>query len=137
MREDYGELFRGLTSIEPPQRLLSDILLRIKQAQKRAIKIRLVILGVVVLSSAGAAIPAFQYSAREFYQSGFYQYLLLLFSDSGAVLEYWKEFGLSLAESLPVPGAAALLSVLFVLLGAMELILKNFKKFSYRLNLSE
>src|SRR3989344_2995718 len=106
---------------EPPERLYGNILIRIEREKNRAARIRFAVLGTTALASTLALIPAYQYAASEFTQSGFLQYLSVVFSDSSIAAVYWKEFALTLAESAPVLGATILLSVIFALLGSFAL----------------
>ena len=112
-------------NIEPPERLYLGILARIESEKRRIARIRLAFFGVVAAASLAAIIPSFQYAAREFAQSGFYEYLFLLFSDSGAVLASWREFALSLAESLPITEITIFLIMVFVFLVSAKLAIKN------------
>lgn len=112
-------------NIEPPERLYLGILARIEREKRRIALIRLAIFGVVALASLAAIIPSFQYVAREFAQSGFYEYLFLIFSDSGAILASWRGFALSLAESLPTTEIMVFLFTVFVFLVSAKLAIKN------------
>src|SRR3989344_3162636 len=114
--------------LEPPEWLYKNILARIGREKVRAARIRLAGLAGLAIISASALIPAYQYAAEEFYQSGFSQYLSVAFSDSSVALIYWKEFALTLAESAPVLGAIILLSVIFTLLGSVTLTIKNARR---------
>ncbi len=113
---------------EPSERLYGNILMRIEREKIRAARIRFALLGTTALASVIALIPAYQYAASEFAQSGFSQYLSIVFSDSGVALVYWKEFMLALAESAPVFGATILLSVIFTLLGSITLTVKDARR---------
>ena len=113
---------------EPPERLYGNILIRIEREKIRAARIRFAVLGTTALASTLALIPAYQYAASEFTQSGFLQYLSVVFSDSSIAAVYWKEFALTLAESAPVLGATILLSVIFALLGSFALTIKNARR---------
>ena len=88
-------------SVEAPAGLCEAIMARIAYAQRRAAQLRTGLFGALALASGVALVPAFQYAAQQFYASGFYDYLSLLSTDSGFILTYWREFGLSLVESLP------------------------------------
>ena len=112
-------------NIEPPERLYLGILARIEREKRRIAVIRLAFFGVVASASLAAIIPSFKYVAREFAQSGFYEYLFLLFSDSDAVLASWREFALSLAESLPITEITIFLVMVFVFLVSAKLAIKN------------
>ena len=130
MPQSYERLFQNLEQLDPPPQLLGAIILRAKSEQIRAARVWLTLWVVVALSAFTALIPAFQYTAKEFYQSGFYQYLLLIFSDSGLVMTYWKEFVMTLAESLPLLGVAIFLFFMLILLGSFRLAIKNLKTLS-------
>lgn len=112
-------------NIDPPERLYLSILARIGSEKRRLALIRLAFFGVVAVASLVVVIPSFQYVAREFAQSGFYEYLFLIFSDSGVVLASWKEFALSLAESLPITEITIFLVTVFVFLVSAKLTIKN------------
>ena len=115
-------------NFEPPERLYGNILARIEREKIRAARIRFALLGTTALASVVALIPAYQYAASEFSQSGFSQYLSIVFSDSGIAVVYWKEFALTLAESAPVFGAAVLLSAILALFGSAALTIKNARR---------
>lgn len=125
MRQDYEQLFRSLAPVEPPPRLSGNIFVGIGRRKRRAARIRLALQGTVSLASLVATVPAFRYAALEFSESGFHRYLSLLFSDGAVVLASWKEFAMSLAESLPLVGATLFLSSVFVLLWSLKLAAKN------------
>jgi hypothetical protein len=108
-------LHRTLATIEPPQGLYAAIMDRIDLAKRRGAQMRVGLFGILALASGALLVPAAQYLASQFYASGFYDYLSLAMSDHTLVMTYWREFGLSLVESLPslaillfVPIAAAL-----------------------------
>ena len=75
--------------------------------------------------SAVLLFPVVSYTLAGFTNSGFYEYLSLIYSDGLAILPYWKEIGLSLAESLPAFEIALLLSVIYALLESIKLAVKN------------
>lgn len=120
-------IYKGLMYITPPEGLLERIMARIKKEERVLLIKKVALFSAAALGSLFALIPAFQYALQEFHQSGFYQYLSLLFSDSGVVLVYWKEFAMSLAESLPVLGILVFLSAVFVFLGSVKLAINNIK----------
>jgi len=47
-------------------------------------------------------------------QSGFWSYVSLIASDGSHIAVYWKEFAVTIAESAPIMGFAALLAILVV-----------------------
>src|SRR3989344_1902172 len=113
MSDNFEKLFNKLEQFEPSEKLRANILARIDFEKRRSFRIRLAVLGTVAAASFGAAIPSFQYAWRAFFQSGFYEYLSLLFSDSGAVLSSWKTFTLSLPAATPPPANKTILLFFF------------------------
>lgn len=127
MQENNEIIFRNLTQLEPPHGLLGSIVARIMREQRRSARVWVGFLLGSVLASCAVLIPAVQYAAREFIQSGFYQYLSLAFSDGGVLLASWKEFLLLLAESLPLTRTVLVLTILFVMLGSLRLMMRDMK----------
>ncbi len=85
--------------VEPPQKLFSAILMRVRLARQRAARLRFAAWGSVGLLSALMLVPAVQYSISEFYASGFYEYASLFLG--GLASGYSKELLYSLGDSLP------------------------------------
>ncbi len=125
MQQDYERLFRGLSKISPPETLYHRILMQLAREEKRAAALRTAFFGVTSLASFVVLIMAFQYTANELAQSDFYRYFSLLFSDGGILLRYWKEFTLTLVESLPLMWGTILLASIFALLGSFRLAIRN------------
>ena len=96
----------------PPEALSGRILLRIAKLERQKRDMRLGFFGVVFMCSVGIFIFAIQVAGKEFAQSGFFEYFKLLFSDSGVVASSWKEFGLSLVETLPVIASISVLAAI-------------------------
>lgn len=126
---NYNDLFRHLDQVEPSPQLYNLIFARINSEQRRIARTKLVFFGFGIFSSVIAFVPVFQYTAQEFSQSGFYQLVTLLFSDSGVVVFMWREFLLSLAESMPVLGIGMLLFVILIFMGSVVSLMKNTRIF--------
>ena len=116
-----------LSQIEPSRKLSEKILSAIAHEKQRRARIHFVVFDFSCVTSAVAIIPAFQYALQEFSRTGFYEYFSLLFSDGGLLLSYWKEFSLSLIESLPLLGLTVLLVTIFALLKSFTLAAKNMR----------
>ena len=101
----------------PPDGLLDTVMKRIERERRRAFRVRVALMGFLSVAAALALLPAWNFLAREALETGFAQFISLAFSDFAAVALYWKEFALSLLESLPAYGAVAVLSA-FLVLGA-------------------
>ncbi|MDE1924632.1 MAG: hypothetical protein KGH79_00405 [Patescibacteria group bacterium] len=102
-------LFTLLAEATPPRGLYEAILARIEEAKRTQARVRSGIFGIVAVLSGAALVPAVQYALAQFYASGFYDYASLLLSDRSLALTYWREFSLTLLESLPA------LALLFVI----------------------
>lgn len=97
---------RYLKEVEVPAGLEQAILQRVARlARRRLIAFNLLAAGSFAGLSYGVIVVG-----QSFWQSGFYQYLRLLWTDQ-SVLIAWRELGLSLLESLPVVSLVAVLAL--------------------------
>lgn len=125
MRKDLSVILQHLTPVEPGGDFCEAVLLRVHAIERRTARLRFMVLGSMTLASILALVPAYRFAATEFTQTGFREYLSVLFSDSATVLSYWHELLFLLAESFPVLAITLLLFVAFVLLGSLRLALIN------------
>ena len=79
-----------------------------------------------VLSLGGFVFMSF-YLKEQFALSGFFEYVSLAFSDSGAVALYWKEYLLSLADSVPIASLGASAFLLLSMLISVKKIVHQYK----------
>ncbi|HEV8666466.1 MAG TPA: hypothetical protein VN665_01280 [Candidatus Paceibacterota bacterium] len=126
-----GGLYRTLSTIEPPQGLYGSIMSRIDLAKRRAAKTRAGLSGLVAILSGAALVPVAEYTAQQFYASGFYDYLSLLLSDHTLVMTYWREFGLSLVESLPSLAILLFVPIAVALVWSLMRLVKNVRTLRY------
>jgi len=105
---------------ETPRELLHAILVRIELARRRAAAVRLVARGMVMILSGVLLVPSMSYAINEFYTSGFYEYVSLLFSDGSVALAHWQEISFSLAESLPSLALLILASITAIFLWSLR-----------------
>ena len=110
-----------LARVELPAGLFADVLARVHAEQAKAARRTFFVFVGVVSFSFVAMIPALWYLYRSVTESGIFQYMTLIFSDSAMALTYWREFSLLIAESLPLVGLVAFLS-------AAGLFLWSFRK---------
>jgi hypothetical protein len=115
-RDNYETLFSLLGRREPPVGLSDAVLERIEVRRRRAARMRISLFGIVGLAAVAAFVPAWRELSAELAQSGFTQFLSLLFSDASALFTYWQDFALSLMESFPAAGAAAVSASVLVFL---------------------
>ena len=119
---------------EPPADLFHKIITRIKEEHRlMSIRRRIFVFSSLSIISIIALIPAFGWVQKSFTESGFFQFLSLIFTDTSVVLAYWKSFTLALIESLPIITLSVFLTVLSVFLSSLKSLAKNIKVvFSYR-----
>lgn len=114
-----------LRDLEPPADLFSAVLLRVAYARRRAAFFRLAARGSVIVASAMVAVPVLRYASAEFYASGFFSYLSLVFSDVPAATQYWRELSLSLIESLPSLAILMVIAIGLALFWALRRIARD------------
>jgi len=116
-----ARMFSALRAAPLPENLLKDVLAHVDQAARKQARFRAVCFGLGSLASSFFAVPAVMYTAYEMGQTGFLQFLSLVWSDGGVLLLSWKEFSLTLLESFPVVGMTLALLAIFVALSALRL----------------
>jgi hypothetical protein len=114
VEQNLQKLFKKAV-YHPEGRLSGDvwIAIEIKKAQITKTK-KIGYLSLSVLSLSGS-ILSIKSLVEESIRLGFFNYFSLVFSDSGVIATYWKEYTLSLADSLPVASLALSFFLLFVL----------------------
>lgn len=121
---------------EPSNMLLGKILSRI-QAERRLMIIKSAVKFAVFLlfliGSAVELIPAFEFMRNGLIESGFTQYLNLLFSDFETVVIYWQNFLLTLLESLPVFSIFIFLTVFLIFIESIKFSVCEFNSFRQKL----
>ena len=110
--DKLGLLFKSVEYQDLPKDLKSAVFLAIKQERRKRILTNLILHGTASLLSLGAMIWAFSYAMSSFAQAGFAEYFSLLASERLSAMTYWKEIGLTMAESLPVFSLVILLLTL-------------------------
>ena len=126
MDSDLKQAFQK-ASYEPEIRLSSDIWHNIKARENRIYKIKtwghssLGVLSFIFL------IPSIKNLITQFGSQGFYEYISLLISDFGTIVTYWREFALSLVNSLPLASIALSFLLLFILFNSIRKIVGQFK----------
>ena len=108
MSEEYQKF--NILPIEPPKGLMPAILQRVKILQKRAVRVRFALESTLAGGSFTALVYVGVYAWHSFNQSGFYEYLSLVSSDSATLVHYWRELSLSLIETLPIISLIVLLA---------------------------
>ena len=114
-----------MDKLKPPKELREKILFSINKEEIRRAKTYFLVSVTTGLVSIFGLIFSVRYMIQEFYQSSFYSYLSLIFSDPSVVLSYWKELSMSLLETLPILGITISLIAVYVLLVSIRTLVKN------------
>ena len=114
MEQNLQKLFKA-SIYQPEGRLSDDVWVAIESKSAQITKWKTFgYLGLSVLSLSGS-IFSIKSLIEQAIRLGFFDYLSLTFSDSGSLAAYWKEYTLSLADSLPVASFALSFFLLFIL----------------------
>ena len=126
MEQNLQKLFKQ-SSYTPERRLSGDIWNVIESKSNHIAKFKkygYVSLSILSLSGSVFSIKSL---IEQFTKLGFFDYLSLAFSDSGVIATYWKEYTLTLVNSLPVISLMISLFLLFVLFISIQRISYQFK----------
>jgi len=111
--------------------LLEKILGRIqKERRLLVVRRRIFVFSCGIAGSIAVFIPALNMVRTGFIESGFTQFFSLLFSDTGTIMAYWKNFAMSLLETMPVLELAILSFSVLAFLEFLKFLLKNIKYIS-------
>jgi len=110
---------------ELPESLKKNILTSIKKEELHRAQIYLAGSFVTAAASLVAVIFSVTYMIQGFYQSSFYSYFSLFFSDSDVAVAYWRELALSLVESVPVLELTLSLVAMTALLWSIRVFAQN------------
>ncbi|MDD5110663.1 MAG: hypothetical protein PHI63_05645 [Patescibacteria group bacterium] len=130
MNEQMPKIPDRIVAIEPPPALLGKVLRRIdREKVLYAAKKRLVVFGVLFSGSVVAGIPMISAFQAQLAQSGFVQYVALLFSDFQSIVAHWQDFGLTLLETLPAITLAGTLTVILTMLISLRAVIGSAQTF--------
>jgi hypothetical protein len=128
MDNSYQRLLAHIDVIDTPHDLQASILRCIEDASRKKAARWLVVDSVMAFVSLASFVVSAYYLLNDFYRTGFYTYLSLFFSDGSFVLSAWKDFLLTLIESVPLTSVTVFLLILFILLLSIKFITKEFNK---------
>jgi len=124
MRKDYEKLFTHLEPKEPPAGLFDRIILAIQREQELRHTKRLVFSFLTLLIVSVAAAPfSFALLTDQMENSGILYFLSTAISDLSMFFTFWQDFGIAIAESLPVVGILAFTINLILLVFTVRLFL--------------
>lgn len=120
-------------SYHPESRLSDDIWSFIQKKELIQSKIKFWSYSSIGLFSLIGFIPVFKSLLTRMSTSGFYDYLSMAFSGGSTISYYWKEFLLSLVDSLPFTSLVFSLFLLFILIISIK---KSLEQLKYKLLLA-
>ncbi len=126
MEQNIRKLFKQ-ASYKPDSRLSDNIWNLIETRNIRIAKIKkFSYMSLSILSLSGSVL-SIKSLIEQSIKLGFFDYLSLAFSDSGVIAAYWKEYTLSLADSLPITSLALSIFLLLVLVISIRNVSYQFK----------
>lgn len=120
--------------LKPSRELRQKIILGIIKEEQHSAKVYFFAFSAILLVSLVGVVASFKYLMQGFTESGFYEYLSLLFSGDSTVYIYWKELSLSLIDSMPVIGIIAFLTAIAVLIWSGANTFTNTHRFILQVN---
>ena len=127
----------SMDKVKPPkslQNLRNNIISGIILEEYRRAKLYFFFFITTLFASVAGVAFSLKYLAESFYQSGFYEYISLMFSGDNVVFSYWKELSLSLVDSIPILGVIVFLSTLGILVWSGANALSNTRRFLLQTN---
>lgn len=122
MRKDVENLFKLAATPLPSDHLADRIIGRIAAERRRALVRRIAFFSAGAIASTAAFVPSLLALRTAAAESGFVQYLSLLFSDGGAVAAIWQDFAYALMESLPAASIASCLTAFLLLFASLTIL---------------
>ena len=118
---------RRIICMEPREGLFEEIMGCIRKKELFYARCRMAALLLGFIGSTAVFLQILRMAEAEFASSGFTEFAMFLFYDFGAVLAYWQNFVLALAEALPAISVAALMVTVFISLQSVKIISKDLK----------
>lgn len=124
MTNSLSKLFKQ-TYNYPKTELTNSIFLAIEIKQDKDLRFKYLSYGLIGVLSLGGFIFVFSYTVKQLSASGFFQYVSLIFSDISVLNLYWKEYLMSLADSLPIASLGTSFFLLFSMFFSARRILEK------------
>ena len=126
MDENLSKLMK-LAYIQPRAGLSGDIWHVIQNKQAKRLKMQSLVYGITGVLSLGGFAFMLLSIVKELISSGFFQYVSFAFGGDGLFVSYWKEYLLTLADSLPVASLGILLFLLVSVLVSLRKVMHQYK----------
>ena len=120
MSQKYKKIFSFSIDDKAPERVFSAVLKRIEDRKTKQEHAKAFAHGLLAIIAVIAIVPAISYFISEATQSGFLQYLSLVFSDGSAILSDWKDLTMSILESIPIISSISCLALIFIIANSLR-----------------
>lgn len=114
------------------ERIINAVMQRIERNRMIHERISAITSGALAILSLAAFVPAIGYMMGTASQSGFFTYASLLVSDTGSVMHSWDTFVISMADSAPLMGIIAVITVILVLVISARSLARSMASLSMR-----
>ncbi len=122
--ENKNQLF---STVEPSENLKVSIIKEIKKREIIRAVYKIAFSSAVSLTSVSVAIIFVVNVVKDFYQSGLYEYISLMFSDGTSLISYWQTYLISVAESLPIIQITVVLASILSFIWSLNIVLPALK----------
>ena len=119
-----------LPLIAPPESLSGSIISRVRTEVRKAAWRLAILTGAAALGAFSALAALVRILILDAGSSEIWQYLSVIFSDTGIAFSHWKEIAFSVIESLPVATVSLFLLSLFAFLFLLRLFTRAFARYS-------
>jgi hypothetical protein len=121
MTNSYKQLSKlAPAEAECSDRVCTKVMGMIESAETRRCRRQACLHITLVVGAVLVFIPAIGFWRQDIANSGFFQYLSLLVSDSSYVASHGKDFVLSVADSLPVSAGIIMLALVVILANSLR-----------------
>ena len=131
MAKTYKDVMNQIKDIEPRSGLETDVFDLIDRYIEKQNFYRKLIGFSLSLLSALTFVPFAIYTSSQLYSSGIYNYLSLIFTDGNVVISNFREFILSVADSLPFFALTMTAFSIFMILVSVKYALSIKREFPY------
>ena len=121
------EKIKLFSVIEPSDVLKKNILDKIEREETKKAMYKIVFSSLLSLLSVSTLVIFVTSIIKDTYQSGLYDYLLLMISDGSSLLSYWQAYSMSIIESLPILQITVALGSVSIFMWSVNMMLTNIK----------
>jgi hypothetical protein len=133
MNKNLSKLFKQ--AYDYPESRLSDNIWRVIEIKHaRNLKIQSLFYSFVGILSLGSLVLVIISLNKQFSSSGFFQYASLVFSDGSLLALYWKEYLLSLTDSIPFATMGVAIFLMFSTLISIKKVARQYKNLLLTIN---